>query len=101
METNGSSMEGTQVSSYILQKQIGVGGFGVVYEATHVDLPDIKAAVKLMHSHQSTDKAYIQTLKQECMVLHQLQHPNIVGFREFVVNNDPPAIIMELLNDRW
>lgn len=44
-------MEGTQVSSYLLEEKIGVGGFGTVYAAKHVDLPDIKVAVKLMHVH--------------------------------------------------
>ncbi|MEC7988001.1 MAG: bifunctional serine/threonine-protein kinase/formylglycine-generating enzyme family protein [Myxococcota bacterium] len=90
-------MIGSQISSYRIIEELGVGGFGTVYKAEHVDLEDLFVAVKVMHPHQARDQMFITSLKQECRVLNKLQHPNIVGFREFFFNHDPPAIIMEYL----
>ena len=50
-----------------------------------------------MHKELVLDEAYKSALKQECLVLNQLQHSNIVGFRDLILAHDPPAVFMELL----
>ena len=90
-------MIGTTISNYTIIQKLGVGGFGAVYKAKHNDLDGLLVAVKFMHDSFSGDEQYIASLKQECMVLNQLQHSNIVGFREILLSHSPPAIIMEFM----
>ena len=70
----------------------------MVYKAQHQHLQNIFVAVKVMHPHLVQDQKYLDSLKQECAILHHLQHENIVGFRELILGHRPPAIIMEYLD---
>ena len=90
-------MIGTVVNNYTVLQKLGSGGFGTVYKAQHNDLKDLYVAIKFMHKELVLDEAYKAALKQECLVLNQLQHSNIVGFRDLILAHDPPAVFMELL----
>ena len=91
-------MQGHIISHYRLVCKLGSGGFGEVWEGVHQEIDAIRVAVKVLHPALSGDQSFIENLKRECVTLHALQHPNIVGFRELVLSGDRPAMVMELVD---
>ena len=85
------------ISHYRLVRKLGSGAFGEVWEGVHIDFEEMRVAVKLLHMDLARDEGFVQRLKQECLTLHTLQHPNIVGFRDLVLSGDRPAMVMELV----
>jgi eukaryotic-like serine/threonine-protein kinase len=80
---------------YRLERQIGSGGMGAVYEAVHLELGK-RVAVKVVHQ---LDGDLIERFKREARVLASLNHVNIVEILDF--SAEPPAYLaMELLNGR-
>lgn len=84
---------GVRVSEYILEKHLGGGTFGEVWQARHHIWRDDRVAVKL-----PTEPQYVRYLQQEGVVVHGLRHPNIIR----VIGLDPyaeiPYLVMELVN---
>ena len=85
------------ISHYRLVRKLGSGAFGEVWEGVHIDFEEMRVAVKLLHMDLARDEGFVQRLKRECLTLHTLQHPNIVGFRDLVLSGDRPAMVMELV----
>lgn len=71
-------MSKKQVGGYILDKKIGKGSFAAVWKGHHIDDTEIVAIKVISRStvHETTQ------LKQEVAVLKQIDHPNIVRFRD-------------------
>ncbi len=90
-------MNGQQIGHYRLEDQLGRGGFGTVFRAVHTQLPSLKVAVKVVHQNLATDPGFQRLLQKEVEVLHGLQHPGIVSFRDLLVGPDATAIVLELL----
>jgi [calcium/calmodulin-dependent protein kinase] kinase len=78
-----------QVNQYILTKQIGVGGFGVVFSAKNTETDEV-CAVKLFNKRLlskkflSRSKSALLELKNEIETLSVLKHPNIVDVFEVI-----------------
>jgi serine/threonine-protein kinase len=81
---------------YRLEAQIGAGGLGVVYRATHEKL-DKAVAVKLLHAHCGGDPVMRARFEREAKALAALEHPNIVLVTDYGVERDAPYLVMELL----
>ena len=90
-------MIGQQIGHYRLDEQLGKGGFGTVYRGTHARLPSLRVAVKVVHPNLASDPSFQKLLQKEVEVLHGLQHPGIVAFRDLLVEQDSTAIVLELL----
>lgn len=72
-----SLSEGMQISHYLLGRQIGKGGFGVVFQARNLDRPYQECAVKLIRPDRVARPKLAKRFKQEIEVLTGLSHPNI------------------------
>lgn len=72
-----SLSEGMQISHYLLRRQIGKGGFGVVFEADNLDRPYQKCAIKLIWPDRVARPKLAARFKQEITALTVLAHPNI------------------------
>jgi serine/threonine protein kinase len=72
-----SLSEGMQISHYTLRRQIGKGGFGVVFEAANLDRPYQQCAVKLIRPDRVARPKLAERFKQEITALTGLSHPNI------------------------
>jgi len=89
--------------SYRINKIIGRGSFGIVYQAYQSFL-DRYVAIKTLHSDFGPDTRNEQRFMNEARTIAQLRHPNIVSAYEFgtlptSTNSDDPQtyMVMEYL----
>jgi len=81
---------GTRIGEYILEEPIGRGAFAEVWRARHHFWKDAFAAVKIARQGE-----YVKYLKREGVILHKLDHPNIVRVLGVDPDHDPPYLITE------
>jgi eukaryotic-like serine/threonine-protein kinase len=90
-----TSLEGaTILDRYQLQKRLGSGGMGVVYEAFDTERRT-NVALKVM---RSVEGAALYRFKKEFRVLADLHHPNVVMLHELVATGNRWFLTMELIN---
>ena len=83
--------------TYRLEREIGRGGMGVVYEASHNRLSRL-FAVKVLHPTLESDPELVRRFRREAEITSKLGHPHIVEIVDFDHPDDaPPYIVMELL----
>lgn len=83
-----------QIGSYRLVKEIGRGGYGVVFQASHTFVSEQTAAVKFLRADRSdTDKEREEFL-QEARFLYKLKHQYILRILDvnFTEEGDPYII---------
>ncbi len=89
----GEVLSGT----YRIERLVGKGSMGTVYEASHLRLPR-RFAVKVLATSVNPEKNSAARFRQEAQVTSQLGHPNIVEVVDFNFTVDGlPFIVMELL----
>ena len=85
-------------ANYQLGAEIGCGSFGKVYKATLNKKP---VAAKVLHDflfHCQDRRASVDKFQEECRILQQLKHKNVVELVEFIISHSsPPILFTELL----
>jgi formylglycine-generating enzyme required for sulfatase activity/dienelactone hydrolase len=81
---------------YIVGRELGRGGMGIVYEADDARLGR-KVAVKVLHAGPDTADRK-RRFAQEAKAASALNHPNIVTIHDIDVHDDVDFIVMELLD---
>jgi len=87
---------GVQVEGYRIDRLIGEGGMGVVYEATQLSL-DRKVALKLLTAELSADAGFRERFRHEARIQGAMDHPNIVTVHEAGESDYGLFIAMELI----
>jgi Protein kinase domain len=87
---------GVQVEGYRIDRLIGEGGMGVVYEATQLSL-DRKVALKLLSGELSADAGFRERFRHEARIQGAMDHPNIVTVHEAGESDYGLFIAMELI----
>jgi serine/threonine-protein kinase len=88
---------GSIVGAYRIVKQIGAGGMGEVFEATHVVLSR-RVAIKVLHRELSGAAGMDSRMLQEASIVDGVDHPGIVQVFECgFVGDRRPWIAMELV----
>jgi len=88
---------GTEVGGYVVDGELGHGGMGVVYSATH-PLIGKRAAVKVLKPELSKEPAAVERFVREARAVNQIGHPNIVDIYDFGVLPDGRSYyLMDLL----
>mgnify|MGYP006285333147 CR=1 FL=1 len=82
---------------YRVEEQIGVGGMGVVYKATHTGL-DRTVVVKLLSRERLEDEASVKRFEREAKTLSRLDHSNIVTVHDFGYQDETSYIVMEYVD---
>jgi serine/threonine protein kinase len=76
-------LAGTVVDAkYLVGQQLGVGGMGGVFLATHLGTGR-PVALKLIAPRFATDPSFIERFKREARAAGRLRHPNIVDVTDF------------------
>ena len=67
---------------YQIIKELGYGGFGVVYQAHDLVL-DRPVALKILHSDLTSDPTFLNRFHQEARFAAKIDHPNIVPVYDY------------------
>jgi serine/threonine protein kinase len=81
-ETDPISRVGTQFGPYVLQRLLGRGGMGEVYEA-YDTVKDRTVALKLMSQQLSSDDTFRRRMQREAHTAGRLQEPHIVPIHDY------------------
>ncbi len=79
---------------YLIERRLGRGGMGVVYQATQVDL-NRQVVLKVLAPDWMGDPEALARFEREARGLSSLQHPNIVTIHDFGRVDGRAFIVME------
>ena len=96
MPDAGDSLIGRELDGYLIQSRIGAGATGVVYRASHPDLPR-PVAIKVLNENLGHIRSLRRRFEREARALSKLTHENVVNITDFGVVEDVTFIAMELL----
>jgi serine/threonine protein kinase len=93
----GETLDG----KYRIDRQLGSGGMGNVYLATHLGTTRV-VAVKVIAPRWAADPQFFGRFQREAQACGSLRHPNIVNVTDFgiavVGRRQIPYLVMELLD---
>ncbi|NJK91550.1 MAG: serine/threonine protein kinase [Blastochloris sp.] len=81
---------------YRLEKMVGEGGMGSVYQATDTNL-DRVVAIKVLKRELTADRKYITNFLHEVEITASLTHPNIVHVYAFGEFDNQYYLVMEYI----
>ncbi|HEY6003387.1 MAG TPA: serine/threonine-protein kinase, partial [Anaeromyxobacter sp.] len=88
---------GARVGRFELVRELGRGGFGVVFEARDVELGRRVAFKAIRPGERARHPASEELLRREATAVAALQHPNIVTLFDAGRSEAGPYLILELL----
>ncbi|TAF08463.1 MAG: serine/threonine protein kinase [Nostocales cyanobacterium] len=92
-----------QRPQYVIEEEIGSGGFGVTFKAIHKDL-NFPVVIKTPNSRLCRDAnypKYVEGFRKEgrrLAEINKLQHPNIVRIIDFFEEDGLPCLVMDFVN---
>ncbi len=93
----GNPRPGDRFGRFEVLREIGRGGFGIVYEALDVELGRRVALKVLRPGAKGIDSADLARMRQEAQAAAALDHPGIVTLYDAGVADAGPYLVMELL----
>ncbi len=90
---------GSQLGNYLIVKQIGEGGMGVVYKAQDTVL-DRTVALKILPPHLAENRDFMHRFRTEAYAQARLQHPNIVTLYSMLEVPAGFVLVMEYVEGR-
>jgi serine/threonine protein kinase len=88
-------------AKYRIDKQLGAGGMGNVYLATHLGTTRV-VAVKVIAPKWAEEPQFLARFQREAQACGRLRHPNIVNVTDFGIakaaGGDMPYLVMEYLD---
>jgi serine/threonine-protein kinase len=93
----GMQRVGKKVGPWIIEKEIGRGGMGIIYRAHHEKTEQV-AAVKVLKDPTRTSAT--ERLTREAAAVSRLEHPNIVRILESGLEGYCPYFAMELVQGK-
>jgi len=86
-----------RIGPFLLEKELGIGGMGIVYAATY-EKNGMKCAVKVLAPDLSANEAVNQRFIRETEILKKLQHPNIIRYFGAGSNRTQRFYAMEMID---
>jgi len=95
----GEAQELTRIGRYDIERVLGEGAMGVVYEGKDTRLHRKVAIKTILKSALDSDSAreYSTRFKREAQAVARLNHPNIVQVFDFAEEGDVAYIVMEFV----
>ncbi|MEO1507237.1 MAG: serine/threonine-protein kinase [Cyanobacteria bacterium J06633_23] len=97
---NSVDLVGTSLQNgkYVIEDELGRGGFGVTYRAIRHPLNQV-VVIKTLHwlEHSLEKRQQLKQFKAEARRLAQCQHPNIVNVTDFFVEAERPYLVMDFI----
>src|SRR5271167_3476915 len=88
-------------AKYRIDRQLGAGGMGNVYLATHLGTTRV-VALKVIAPKWATEPQFLARFQREAQACGRLRHPNIVNVTDFGIAKtnagDTPYLVMEYLD---
>ncbi len=82
---------------YLIEKELGRGGMGAVFQARHVVL-DKWVALKWLQPQLSRDDVARERFRREALAMGRLKHPNVVEVYDVEIESDDTYLVMEFLH---
>lgn len=97
---SGINLVGTRLQNgkYVIENELGRGGFGVTYRAMHRSLNQVVVIKTLRWPANDAEKEeQLQKFQAEARRLAQCQHPHIVNVTDFFIEADRPYLVMDFI----
>src|SRR5215813_2132615 len=93
--------EPTLDARYLLERRLGQGGMGVVFQARHIFLKTSHAIKVILPDLVGNDPMLVTRFRQEALAAAAIRHQNIIAVTDFgVVRGTMPFLVMEFVNGR-
>src|SRR6476661_6674735 len=93
--------EPTLDARYLLERRLGQGGMGVVFQAPHIFLKTSHAIKVILPDLVGNDPMLTTRFRQEALAAAAIRHPNIITVTDFgVVRGTMPFLVMEFVKGR-
>lgn len=89
-------MVGRRIGSWILEKELGRGGMGAVFEAHHASLPR-RAAVKVLSPGLESEETFRQRFQREAQLQAQLKHPNVAHVLDYLEDGGQWFLVIDYI----
>ena len=84
---------------YQLERRLGQGGMGVVFQARHIFLKTSHAIKVILPDLVGNDPMLVTRFRQEALAAAAIRHQNIIAVTDFgVVRGSMPFLVMEFVN---
>lgn len=90
-------MIGARVGNWFVEAELGRGPLGCVYSARGFEVPDRRAAVKVLTDAVVRDPAFLQRFPGEMLALQRLEHVNVARYFESGAHAGQAFVAMELV----
>ncbi len=86
---------------YMLERRIGHGGMGVVFQARHIFLKTAHAIKVILPDLVGNDPALVTRFRQEALAAAAIRHQNIIAVTDFgVARGTMPFLVMEFVKGK-
>ena len=93
--------EPTLDGRYLLERRLGQGGMGVVFQARHIFLKTSHAIKVILPDLVGNDPMLTTRFRQEALAAAAIRHQNIIAVTDFgVVRGTMPFLVMEFVKGR-
>jgi serine/threonine-protein kinase len=82
---------------YRIERELGSGGMGIVYEVTHLVMTQSRFAIKWLLPAKDTDSGSTRRFKREAQISGAIRHPNVVEVYDVNLDDSGAYLVMELL----
>ena len=95
------SGEPTLDARYLLERRLGQGGMGAVFQARHIFLKTAHAIKVILPDLVGNDPMLTTRFRQEALAAAAIRHQNIIAVTDFgVVRGTMPFLVMEFVKGR-
>lgn len=92
-----NNLTGKTISNrYVIEEMLGQGGMSAVYKGNDPNLKRV-VAIKVIHSHLSSNPDFVQRFEEEAAAVAQLRHPGIIQVYDFNRDDDLYYMILEFV----